>query len=238
MEWGWGGGGEGGVIVISFLARIVQLEVRPVLLPYTTHKMWLLRHFVPTVTPIAIPPPTNPPLLFCFRNSLSHSYEVGEDASRSVPVTVDLAGIFSGVTLTACTETSLTGNQALATQPKVRGGEERGVKRVSVFSTRIIRLQTRTRTHISPNVLPSSQVTYAVTGGATTVLPFVPPAPAGPGLTVTIQVCTYIYVYVGIWDRATPSSWYFSSYAFLREWWSFHTGRCGALYIDFLYVSL
>ena len=54
---------------------------------------------------------------------LSHSFEAGEDAGaggRSAPASVDLGAIFapaSNVTLSACVETTITGNQPLAAAP-------------------------------------------------------------------------------------------------------------------------
>jgi lysosomal alpha-mannosidase len=49
---------------------------------------------------------------------LSHSYETGEGGAMSQPATVNLAGLFSGITLQSCTETTLTANQPLASAPK------------------------------------------------------------------------------------------------------------------------
>ena len=47
---------------------------------------------------------------------------MGEDAALSQPASVDLAGIFDAarVNVTECIETTLTGNQPLATAPTVR----------------------------------------------------------------------------------------------------------------------
>lgn len=57
---------------------------------------------------------------------VSHSFEAGEDATLSQPASVNLASILPGVTLSSCTETTLTGNQPLATAPQwtyaVEGG--------------------------------------------------------------------------------------------------------------------
>ncbi len=50
---------------------------------------------------------------------LSHSYEVGEDAALSANATVSLAGLFNGLTITAATEMTLTGNQPLAAARRV-----------------------------------------------------------------------------------------------------------------------
>ena len=49
---------------------------------------------------------------------LSHSYEAGEGGIQSAPASVDLATLFKGVSLSACVETTMSGNQALATAPK------------------------------------------------------------------------------------------------------------------------
>ena len=45
---------------------------------------------------------------------LAHLYEVGEDAVLSQPATVQLAGMFRGLTLTSATETTLRGNADVA----------------------------------------------------------------------------------------------------------------------------
>ena len=50
---------------------------------------------------------------------LSHSYETGEDATLSQPASANLATLFSGLTITACDEMTLTANQRLAEAPKV-----------------------------------------------------------------------------------------------------------------------
>ena len=42
---------------------------------------------------------------------LAHLFAVGEDSVLSQPATVDLATLFSGIELTACTQMSLTANQ-------------------------------------------------------------------------------------------------------------------------------
>ena len=57
---------------------------------------------------------------------ISHSFEANEAGSLSAPASVDLATIFAGVTITACTEMTISGNQPLANVPKttyaVQGG--------------------------------------------------------------------------------------------------------------------
>jgi lysosomal alpha-mannosidase len=45
---------------------------------------------------------------------LAHLFGAGEDAALSANVTVSLGGLFSGLKLGGCTETTLTGNQPLA----------------------------------------------------------------------------------------------------------------------------
>lgn len=45
---------------------------------------------------------------------LDHSFEVGEDPVYSQPVTVDIEALFTHLSLTACTEMTLTANAALA----------------------------------------------------------------------------------------------------------------------------
>lgn len=49
---------------------------------------------------------------------LSHSYEGGEDPVLSQPASVDLATLLPGVALKDCTETTLSGNQPLASAPQ------------------------------------------------------------------------------------------------------------------------
>jgi alpha-mannosidase len=48
---------------------------------------------------------------------LAHLYEVGEDLAMSQNVTVNLAGLFSGLTITAATEMTLIANQPLTAVP-------------------------------------------------------------------------------------------------------------------------
>jgi Glycosyl hydrolases family 38 C-terminal domain/Alpha mannosidase middle domain/Glycosyl hydrolases family 38 C-terminal beta sandwich domain len=82
---------------------------------------------------------------------VAHAYEVNEDPTLSQQATVNLANIFtpaSGIVFSSCYETTLTGNQPLATAPKI---------------------------------------TYNVTGQGTVTLPVVPPAPAGPAMTITLD---------------------------------------------------
>ena len=53
---------------------------------------------------------------------IAHSYETTEDAAMAAPATVSLKALFpagSRLALGACTETTLTGNQALVNAPKV-----------------------------------------------------------------------------------------------------------------------
>jgi len=53
---------------------------------------------------------------------IAHSYELSEDAAMAAPATVSLKALFPAgarVALGACSETTLTGNQALANAPKV-----------------------------------------------------------------------------------------------------------------------
>ena len=53
---------------------------------------------------------------------IAHSYETSEDAAMAAPAAVSLKALFPAgarVTLGACTETTLTGNQPLASAPKV-----------------------------------------------------------------------------------------------------------------------
>lgn len=53
---------------------------------------------------------------------ISHSYESSEDATMAQPVAVSLKALFPAgarVALGACTETTLTANQALANAPKI-----------------------------------------------------------------------------------------------------------------------
>ena len=61
---------------------------------------------------------------------LSHSYEVGEDAALSKPVSVDLGSIFSNIMLTTCTERTISGNQNLADVPQITYSVTNGPKLV------------------------------------------------------------------------------------------------------------
>jgi len=49
---------------------------------------------------------------------VSHSFEVGEDATLSQPATVSLAALLPSLALQACVETTLTANKPLASAPK------------------------------------------------------------------------------------------------------------------------
>ncbi len=50
---------------------------------------------------------------------VAHMYETGEDSTNSQPASVNLANIFAGFTITAATEMTLSGNQALTAAPQV-----------------------------------------------------------------------------------------------------------------------
>lgn len=78
---------------------------------------------------------------------VAHMFAVGEDASLSSPVSVDLSTLFAGFKIVSATEMTLPGTIPLTEAPVT---------------------------------------TYMTTDGQSTTLPVIPPAPSGPGLTVTL----------------------------------------------------
>lgn len=79
---------------------------------------------------------------------LGHMFAVGEDAALSLPVTVDLASLFTTLTVQSATEMTLPGSIPLTEAPVT---------------------------------------TYTTTEGESVTLPVIPPAPAGPTLTITLS---------------------------------------------------
>lgn len=79
---------------------------------------------------------------------VAHMFAVGESATLSAPVSVDLATLFSAFKIVAAEELTLPGTVALTAAP------------VSTFMTR---------------------------DGKNYTLPVIPPAPAGPGLTIQLS---------------------------------------------------
>ena len=131
--------------------------------PGTTPAQWLASHTAMT-SALTAPLPPNAHILTTHLLSpntlllrLSHSYEAGEGgAVLGGNVSVDLAGLFVA---------GATG---------------------SAVSGILIRSCVETTLTGTQPFAAARKITYAVTGGPSVTLPLLPPAPAGPGMTIVL----------------------------------------------------